>query len=212
MLTLQDTVVTVDALNCQRQIARQVIDQGGDYALALKGNQGTLYDDVKLFLDDADTPAVQATQVSKGHGRIETRIASVSDDVTWLQEWHDWPGLQAVGKVTAVRRKDGDTSEETRYYLLSQAFPPEQFNDIVRGHWGIENRLHWVLDVTCNEDQARNRKGNGAENLSLLRKLALNLARLEPSKGSMRGKLKRAGWDNSFLISILAQFTKIHMR
>ena len=212
MLTLPGKVVTVDALNCQRQIAQQVIDQGGDYALALKGNQGSLHDDVKLFLDDVDTPVAQATQVSKGHGRIETRIASVSDDVAWLQEWHDWPGLQAVGKVMAVRRKDGDTSEETRYYLLSQAFPPERFNDIARGHWGIENRLHWVLDVTCNEDQARNRKGHGAENLSLLRKLALNLARLEPSKGSMRGKLKRAGWDNSFLISILAQFTKIHMR
>ena len=133
MLTLQGKVVTVDALNCQRQIAQQVIDQEGDYALALKGNQGTLYDDVKLFLDDADTPAAQATQVSKGHGRIETRTASISDDVAWLQEWHDWPGLQAVGKVTAVRRKDGDTSEETRYYLLSQAFPPEHCNDIVRG-------------------------------------------------------------------------------
>ena len=212
MLTLPDTVVTADALNCQRQIAQQVIDQGGHYALALKGNQGTLYDDVKLFLDDVDTPVAQATQVSKGHGRIETRTASVSDDVAWLQEWHDWPGLQAVGKVMAVRRKDGDTSEETRYYLLSQAFPPERFNDIARGHWGIENRLHWVLDVTCNEDQARNRKGHGAENLALLRKLALNLARLEPSKGSMRGKLKRAGWDNSFLISILSQFAKIHMR
>ena len=212
MLTLPGKVVTVDALNCQRQIAQRVIDQGGDYALALKGNQGTLYDDVKLFLDDATTPVASATQVSKGHGRIETRIASVSDDVAWLQEWHDWPGLQAVGKVTATRRQKDAVSEETRYYLLSQAFPPERCNDIARGHWGIENRLHWVLDVTCNEDQARNRKGHGAENLALLRKLALNLARLEPGKGSMRGKLKRAGWDNSFLISILAQFTKIHMR
>ena len=82
----------------------------------------------------------------------------------------------------------------------------------MRGHWGIENRLHWVLDVTCNEDQARNRKGHGAENLALLRKLALNLARLEPGKGSMRGKLKRAGWDDNFLINILSQFAKIHMR
>ena len=116
-----------------------------------------------------------------------------------------------MGKVRAIRLKDDDTSEETHYYLLSRAFPPERFNDIVRGHWGIENRLHWVLDVTCNEDQARNRKGHGAENLALLRKLALNLARLEPSKGSMRGKLKRAGWDNNFLISILSQFTKIHV-
>ena len=212
MLTLRNTVVTADAMHCQRQIARQVVEQGGDYVLALKGNQGGLRDDVGHFLDDPATPVAQVVQVSKGHGRIETRMASVSNDVAWLQEWHDWPGLRAVGKVRASRQKDGDTSEETRYYLLSQAFPPERFNDIVRGHWGIENRLHWVLDVTCNEDQARNRKGHCAENLALLRKLSLNLARLEPSKGSMRGKLKKAGWDNSFLINILSQFTKIHMR
>ena len=212
MLTLRNTVVTADAMHCQRQIARQVVEQGGDYALALKGNQGSLQDDVGLFLGDPATPVAQVVQVSKGHGRIETRMASVSDDVAWLQEWHDWPGLQAVGKVRATRQKDDGTSEETRYYLLSRAFPPERFNDIVRGHWGIENRLHWVLDVTCNEDQARNRKGHCAENLALLRKLALNLARLEPGKGSMRGKLKKAGWDNNFLISILSQFTKIHMR
>ena len=219
MLTLRDKVVTADAMHCQRQIAEQVVDQGGDYALALQGNQGSLHDDVSAtggFLDDPATPVAQAAQVNKGHGRIETRVASISDDIAWLQKWHDWPGLQAVGKVTASRRSVGpdpaDASEETRYYLLSQAFPPERCNDIVRSHWGIENRLHWVLDVTCNEDQARNRKGHGAENLALLRKLALNLARLEPSKGSMRGKLKKAGWDNGFLITILTQFAKIHMR
>ena len=212
MLSLRDKVVTADAMHCQRQLAQQVVEQGGDYALALKGNQGTLHDDVKLFLDDPDTPVAQATQVGKGHGRIETRVASVSTDIAWLQEQHDWPGLQAVGKVTATRRQDDDTSQETRYYLLSQAWPPEQCNDLVRGHWGIENRLHWVLDVTCNEDQARNRKGHGAANLALLRKLALNLARLEPSKGSMRGKLKRAGWDDNFLINVLSQFANIRMR
>ena len=114
--------------------------------------------------------------------------------------------------MSATRRQKDDASEQTRYYLLSQAWPPERCNDIVRRHWGIENRLHWVLDVTCNEDQARNRKGHCAENLALLRKLALNLARLEPSKGSMRGKLKRAGWDDNFLINILSQFANIHMR
>ena len=117
-----------------------------------------------------------------------------------------------MGKVTASRRQDEAGSERSRYYLLSEACAAERFNYIVRGHWGIENRLHWVLDVTCNEDQARNRKRHCAENLLLLRKLALNLARLEASKGSMRGKLKRAGWEDGFLISILSQFTKIHMR
>ncbi len=212
MLTLRGKVVTADAMHCQRQVAQQVIEQGGDYALALKGNQATLRDDVQLFLDDPSTPLAHDTQISKGHGRIETRIASVSSDVDWLQETHHWPGLSAVGKVTAIRRQDGAESEQIRYYLLSEVCAAERFNYIVRGHWGIENRLHWVLDVTCNEDQARNRKGHCAENLALLRKLALNLARLEASKGSMRGKLKRAGWDDGFLISILSQFTKIHMR
>ncbi len=119
---------------------------------------------------------------------------------------------RVVGKVTAIRRQNGAESEQSRYYLLSEACSAERLNYIVRGHWGIENRLHWVLDVACNEDQVRNRKGNCADNLALLRKLALNLARLEASKSSMRSNLKRVGRDDGFLISILSQFTKIHMR
>ncbi len=218
LLNLRGKVVTADAMHCQRQVAQQVVAQKGDYALALKGNQGRLRDDVQLFLEDPDTPATQASEVSKGHGRVERRQARVSGDIDWLQERYAWPGLKAVGKVTATRQlaaaepAPGELHEETRYYLLSRDWSPERFNAIVRDHWGIENRLHWVLDVTCNEDQARNRKGHGAENLALLRKLALNLARLEPGKGSMRGKLKRAGWDDNFLINILAQFTKFQMR
>ena len=117
-----------------------------------------------------------------------------------------------MGKITAKRQQGEHISIETRYYLLSQAFPPERFNAIVREHWGIENRLHWMLDVVFNEDQSRNRKDHCPENLALMRKLALNLARLEPSKGSMRGKLKRAGWDNDYLVKILSQFTKIQMQ
>ena len=158
ILSLPGKVVTADAMHCQRQTAQRVAAQGGDCALSLKSNQGTLHDDVKLFLDSPATPIAQAAQAGKGHGRIETRIAAVSTDIAWLQERHHWPGLQAIGKVTATRRKDGAASEETRYYLLSLAFPPEQFNGIARGHWRIENRLHWVLDVTCNEGQARNGK------------------------------------------------------
>ena len=212
MLALPGMVVTADAMHCQRQLSQQVVEQGGDYVLALKGNQGTLSDDVRLFLDDPATPLLQATQTNKGHGRIETRTASISDDVAWLQERHQWPGLAAVGKITASRQMGDRSSVENRYYLLSQAFTPERFNHIVREHWGIENRLHWVLDVVFNEDQSRNRKDHCPDNLALLRKLALNLARLEPSKGSMRGKLKRAGWDNDYLVKILSQFTKIHMQ
>jgi predicted transposase YbfD/YdcC len=212
LLALKGTVVTADALNCQRAIARQVVERGGDYVLALKGNQGTLHDDVRLFLDDPATPLHRAGSVDGGHGRIEERRAAVSTDIAWLQEHHHWPGLAAIGKVTARRESAGGTTVETRYYLLSRAFTPERFGALVRAHWDIENGLHWVLDVVLDEDQARNRKDHGPENLALLRRLALNLAKLEPSQGSMRGKLKRAGWDNRFLARMLAQFTSPQMR
>lgn len=212
MLSLQGAVVTADALNCQREIAAQVVEQGGDYVLVLKGNQGTLFEDVRLLLDDPLTPVQTASTVDGDHGRIEERHAALSSDIAWLQESHDWPGLAAVGKVTLSRKTRDKTTVETRYFLLSQAFMPARFASIVRGHWGIENSLHWVLDVTMNEDQLRNRKDNGPQNLAILRHLALNVARLEPSKGSMRGKFKKAGWDDRFLAEMLAQFTSVQMR
>ena len=117
-----------------------------------------------------------------------------------------------MGKITASREQRGQTSSKPHHYLLSRAFPPERFNAMVREHWGIENLLYWTLDVVFNEGQARNRKGNCAANLALLRKLALNLALLEPGKGPMRGKLKQAGWDNNFLATMLTQFANLHMR
>ena len=212
MLCLQGVVVTADALNCQREIAAQVIEQGGDYVLALKANQGTLFADVQLFVDDPKTPLARAESVDGDHGRIEVRQAALSHDIAWLQAHHAWPGLRAIGKVTAARETPAKTSIETRYFLMSQILTPERFLAIVRAHWGIENGLHWVLDVTMNEDQMRNRKDNGPENLALLRRLALNLAALEPSKDSMRGKLKRAGWDNQFLAQMLAQFASNQVR
>jgi predicted transposase YbfD/YdcC len=212
LLSLKGTIVIVDALNCQRAIAAQVIEQGGDYVLALKGNQESLFEDVKLFLEDPAVTLVRAATTDGDHGRIEVRQAALTADIAWLQESHAWPGLNAIGKVTARRETADKTSLETRYFLLSQPFSPEHFAAIVRAHWGIENSLHWVLDVTLNEDQMRHRKDHGPENLALLRRLALNLAKLEPSKGSMKGKLKRAGWDNTFLAALLAQATKIQMR
>jgi predicted transposase YbfD/YdcC len=212
MLCLKGVVVTADALNCQREIAAQVIEQGGDYVLALKANQGTLFADVQLFVDDPKTPLARAESVDGDHGRIEVRQAALSPDIAWLQEHHAWPGLKAIGKVTAARETPAKTSIETRYFLMSQVLTPERFLAVVRAHWSIENGLHWVLDVTMNEDQMRNRKDNGPENLALLRRLALNLAALEPSKDSMRGKLKRAGWDNHLLAQMLAQLAAPQVR
>jgi predicted transposase YbfD/YdcC len=213
LLSLKGAIVTADALNCQRAIASQIVDQGGDYALALKGNQQAMHADVRLFLDDpAFIPDSIHTATDGDHGRIETRTSVVSTDIAWLQERHQWPGLAAIGKVTRIREVNGKTSTETAYYLLSAPLAAERFHDVVRHHWSIENSLHWVLDVTMNEDQSRNRKDHGPENLALLRRLALNLAKREPSKGSMKAKLKKAGWDNAFLAKLLSQFAHPQMR
>ena len=195
-----------------------MIEQGGDYALALKGNQGTLRDNVHLFRDDPAAPLAQDVQISEGHGRIETRIASVSADVAWLQETHHWPGLCMIGQRSCRGQSDrrpaaGRGRERTEPLLPAERSVLGGTAQLhCAGTLEIENRLRRVLDVTCHGDQARNRKGRCAEKLALLRKLALNLVRLEASKCSMRGKLKWAGWDDGFRISILSQFTKIHMR
>lgn len=212
LLSLKGRTVTLDAIGCQRKIAQEIVDREADYVLALKSNQQTLHDDVRRFLDDPETPLAVAREVDTGHGRIETREAAVSTDIDWLQDLHAWPGLQAVGKITATRELGGKATSQIRYYLLSRADTPERFNDVVRSHWGIENRLHWVLDVILDEDQARNRKDHGPENLALLRKLALNLAKLDPSKGSMRGKIKRAAWDDNFLAKLLTCFNEVQVR
>jgi predicted transposase YbfD/YdcC len=207
MLSLKGTIVTTDALNCQRAIAQQIVDQGGDYVLALKGNQGTLHDDVVRFLDDPECGAtVGDTTVDADHGRIETRKATVSTDIAWLQEIHQWPGLSAIGKVVRSRETADKTTTETAYYVLSTALSGANFNQVVRLHWGVENQLHWRLDVTMNEDQDRTRMGNGPYNLAILRHMAINAMQKDKTKGSLRGKFKRAGWDDAYLISLLALF------
>jgi predicted transposase YbfD/YdcC len=207
MLSLKDTIVTVDALNCQRAIAQQIVDQGGDYALALKGNQATLHGDVSLFLDDPGREAGDTdTTVDADNGRIETRVATVTTDIGWLQHDHKWPGLKCIGKVTRTRETRKGTTVETAYYLLSKPMSAKHFNAVVRSHWGIENRLHWRLDVIMNEDQDRNRMDNSPYNLAILRHMAMNVFQKEGSKGSLRGKFKRAGWDDAFLRRLLAAF------
>jgi len=207
MLSLKGTVVTVDALNCQRAIARQIVGQGGDYALALKGNQGTLHADVSLYLDDPARKAGDTdTTVDADNGRIETRVATVAADIGWLQDNHKWPGLACIGKVTRTRETAAKTEVETAYYLLSTSMTAKRFNEVVRAHWGIENRLHWRLDVVMNEDQDRNRLDNSPYNMAILRHMALNVMQKEGSKGSLRGKFKRAGWDDGYLRQLLATF------
>jgi predicted transposase YbfD/YdcC len=207
MLSLKGTIVTTDALNCQREIARKIVDNGGDYALALKGNQGTLHDDVRRFLDDPVCGAsLSKPTVDADHGRIETRTAMISTDIKWLQENHQWPDLTAIGKVVRTRETVEKTTTETAYYLLSAPMSGERLNEVVRSHWGVENRLHWRLDVVMNEDQDRTRLGNGPQNLAVLRHMAINVMQKDATKGSLRGKFKRAGWDDAYLTSLLALF------
>ena len=141
--------------------------------------------------------------VDKDHGRIETREATVCHDVDVLQDLHHWPGLQAVGKVTATREIKGESGTETRHFLMSERLCPERFLKTVRSHWAVENSLHWVLDVTMDEDSQRNRTDGGPENLALMRRLALNVARMAPGKDAMRGKLKKAGWSEDALIELV---------
>ena len=213
LLARHRTIVTAAALNGQRAIAAQIIDRGGAYVLALKGNQGTLFEDVRLALDDPLTPGTGASETDAGHGRIEPRRASVTGDIAWPQERHAWPGLRAIGTIVARREVvGGKTTVETRSDLLSTVLSPDRFNQVVRRQWAIENGLPWVLDVVLDEDGARHRKDHGPENLALWRRLALNLAKLEPSQGSIRGKLKRAGWDDAFLAQLLTQFAHPQMR
>lgn len=213
MLSLKGRIVTADAMSCQRAICAQIVEQGGNYAISLKGNQGTLHDDVRLFLTDPERPVDAAhTTVDADHGRIETRTASVCTDIAWAQAMHAWPGLAAIGTMVRTRETPLKTTTETSYYVLSTPLSAERFSAVARAHWGVENGLHWVLDVTMNEDRKRNWKDHGPENIALLRRLALNLAKLEGSRGSMKGKLKRAGWNDEFLTSLLRQFAKGHMR
>jgi predicted transposase YbfD/YdcC len=193
-------------------IAQRIIDQSGDYVLALKGNQGTLHADVSLFLSDpACDGFTTCTTVDADHGRIETRTASVSHDIGWLDH-HKWPGLAAIGKLVRTRELKCSTgtkaeiTSETSYYLLSTPLPADRFGQTVRSHWGVENPLHWCLDVVMAEDQGRNRMDNEPHNLAVLRHMALNVMRRDKAKGSLRRKFKRAGWNDDYLSSLLALF------
>ena len=207
LLSLDGCIVTADALHCRRDTAKAILERGGDYVLALKQNQPSLWAAVDHVLATARRCDQAEAEQPVSHGRYERRHVAVVRNAA-LARQHDFPGIRAVARLTSHRLLDGKPAEPVvRHFLLSRAFSPKRLLNIIRDHWGIENRLHWVLDVVLNEDRARNRKDHGPENLAILRKLALNLLRAHPDKASIRRKIKRAGWDDTFLISILA-----HMR
>ncbi|MEM1256871.1 MAG: ISAs1 family transposase [Cyanobacteria bacterium P01_H01_bin.21] len=212
MLALHGCIVTIDAMGAQTAIAQQIIEQGGDYVLSLKGNQGNIHEDVaQLFdwtrkIDFKDVPHEFYQTLDSGHGRIEIRRHWLLEDVAHLIDADRWPGLKRVGVVEAERRVNAQPpSLEQRYYLLSLDGGIERFANAVRSHWGIENQVHWVLDVAFNEDASRIRKDHAPENLALIRHIALNLLRQDIStKAGTKAKRLKAGWDNDYLLGILA--------
>ena len=210
LLDINGCIVTIDAMGCQKDIAEQIISQGGDYILALKENQKKLYQDVKLFFEDAlergveDIPYAHCQTVDGDHGRIETRDYYLTSDIAWLQGQENWKGLKSIGMVISVRENGEKVSRESRFFICSTSGDVNRFAKGVRSHWGIENSVHWVLDVAFNEDDSRIRKGHAAENMSIVRHMALNMLRHEKAeKRGIEAKRKRAGWDNAYLLKVL---------
>lgn len=217
LLDLKGAIVTLDAMGAQRKIAIEIIHQGADYLLALKGNQGTLHDDVKAFFEDPGNleyarqkggEIETIEEVDKGHGRIEKRICTVTNYLDWLPRKvrREWLGLQSIVRVESeATLSNGTTRRDTRYYLSSLEPGAARHLECSRGHWGIENSCHWVLDVVFGEDQCRARSGHAAQNLSTMRRLALNLLKTETvrSKEPIRGKRIYAVLDQAYLEQII---------
>jgi len=208
LLSLEGCIVTTDALHCHRAMAKTILARGGEYVLAIKGNRGPLFATVLRRLARAGKRSSAEQTEPSTHGRCEKRRATVMRD-TSLATIHAFPGVTALGCITSGRRLHGQRAgpRVVRHYLLSKYMSAKRLLQITRSHWTIENQLHWVLDVQFNEDGNRARKDHAPENLATLRRLALNILRAHPEPTSIRRKIKRAGWDDTFLLSILS-----HMR
>jgi predicted transposase YbfD/YdcC len=209
LLTIKGATVTIDAMGCQRAIAAKIKDKEADYVLALKGNQGALYNDVELFFAEqkakgfADTIVSHHNTLEKSHGRIETRTTTAAGDIAWLKARHNWPGLRSIVMVESMREIAGRSEYETRFYIASLEADAAALAEAVRGHWGIENGLHWVMDMVFRDDECRIRKKNAPANFTTIKHMASNLLRSAPGKDSLRLKRKVAAWDDDFLASLV---------
>ncbi len=214
MLALNGCIVTIDAIGTQKEIARAVVDQGADYVLAVKENQGHLYEDIVATFQEAEqhqfeqVPHTYAKTTNKGHGRVEIRECWAIERWDYLEALRtaeDWPELRSLILVRSERRVGDQLSVERRYFIGSRPDPAQRQLAVIRSHWGIENELHWCLDVAFGEDDSRIRKGDGAQNFSFLRRLALILLKREATaKMGLKAKRLKAGWDNAYLLAVLA--------
>ena len=211
MLTIKGAVVTIDAMGCQREIAAKIIGREADYVLALKGNQGTLRNDVEEYFIEqkaskyADCKPSRHETLEKSHGRIETRTVTAVGDIEWLRERHPWTGLASIVMVESYREVGTKSERESRFYISSLPASAERIGTAIRGHWGIENGLHWVMDMVFRDDECRIRKDNAPANFATIKHMASNLLRLAPGKDSLRVRRKVAAWDDDYLAAIVTR-------
>jgi predicted transposase YbfD/YdcC len=222
ILELSGCIITCDAMGCQKNIAKEIIEADADYVLALKGNHETAHGEISAYMLDLvmekETPRTPGSapahgaarlleswsEVEKDHGRTTTRHYHQSDRIGWFEEKEEWEGLRTFGMVKTITEQNGKITEEERYYLCSIGLDVKGFAKAVRGHWGVENCCHWVLDVIFKEDESRARSGHAAQNLGTTRGLSMNLIRKESThRRGIKGRVKRAGWDNGYLEKIL---------
>ena len=210
MLVVEGAIITIDAMGCQRAIAQKIIDKKADYVFGLKGNQGSLREDVELFITEQKTRNFADTTISRAQtidadngGRIETRTTTVIHDIGWLQKRHGWPGLSAIAMVESIREIKGVTETETRFYITSLVMLAHLLGPVIRSHWAIENSLHWVLDMVFRDDECRVRTNHAPANFTTIKHMAHNLLRRPASKDSLRLRRKVAGWDDEFLARLI---------
>jgi predicted transposase YbfD/YdcC len=201
MLDIEKSIITIDAMGTQRDIATKIVENKADYILAVKGNQAGLEEEVRALCSKTN-PLTDTTEVEKGHGRIEARHCQVYSKGIMVDDEGKWANLQTVIKITASRQLQDKTEVHERFYISSLGVDND-FNKLIRSHWSVENRLHWTLDMTFREDEQRKRASHAAENFALVRKIGLNLLKKDKGKESIRSKRLKAAWNKDFLIELL---------